>query len=465
MRMKYISPTFLLSVIAVAAATPVLFGFTLEALLASLAVIVLSTFAVAPGAIPGRRAFGQLGEVGSVNVEEEYKKVQASLKTIGDDLKTYAEQAQKEIKQHQKMSEETKAKVDELLSKQGELTARLQAAEQALVSGPGRGNQGAPKSLGQHVIESEEFANGAQRIAKAKGAFSVPVQAAITTTQNDGTNGFPVDPTRVPGIIGLPERRLTIRDLISGGRTGSNSIEFVQETGFTNAADVVSEAPSSAKPESNITFDLQQAPVATIAHWIQASKQVLSDASMLQSYIDGRLRYGLKLKEELQLLKGSGVGLNIEGLVTQATAYSNPGVTLTAATKIDILRVAMLQVALAEYSADGIVINPIDWAEIELTKDNENRYVIGNPRALMGPTLWGLPVVPTQSMDAAEFLVGAFMMAAQVWDREDASVMVSTEDRDNFVKNMVTILAEERLALTVYRPEAFVTGDLITSGA
>lgn len=463
MRMNYISPTFLLSVIAVAAAMPVLFGLTFQVLITSAVVVILSTFAVAPGAVPGRRAFGQLGEVGSVNVEEEYKKVQVSLKAISDDLKAYSEKAQKEIDLHKTMSQETRAKVDELLAKSGELNARLQAAEQALVSGGGRGGQGAPQSLGQFVIESEGFADAAQRIMKAKGSFSVPVQAAITTTQNDPTNGYPVEPMRVPGIIGSPERRLTVRDLISGGRTASNSIEFVQETGFSNAADVVSEAPSSVKPESNITFDLQAAPVATIAHWIQASKQVLSDAGMLQSYIDGRLRYGLKLKEELQLLKGSGVGLNINGILTQATAYSNPGVVVAAATKIDLLRIAMLQVALAEYSADGIVLNPIDWAEIELTKDSQNRYVIGNPLSLIGPTLWGLPVVPTQSMDQGDFLTGAFQLGAQVWDREDASVMVSTEDRDNFVKNMVTILAEERLALTVYRPEAFVTGDFAIS--
>ncbi|PSJ20014.1 phage major capsid protein, partial [Halomonas sp. ND22Bw] len=92
---------------------------------------------------------------------------------------------------------------------------------------------------------------------------------------------------------------------------------------------VVSENPSGGKPESDITFELDSENVATIAHWIQASRQVLADAGMLQSYIDGRLRYGLKLKEEAQLLKGSGVGLNINGLFTQASQYANPGVTVT----------------------------------------------------------------------------------------------------------------------------------------
>lgn len=459
MRMKYISPTFLMSVMVVAAAIPLLFSVSVQTVAASLAVVALSTLFVVPGASANRGLFGQLGEVGSVNVEEEYKKVQASLSSISDDLKAYSDKSAAELKRHGEMSAETRAKVDELLTTQGELNARLQAAEQALAEGPRGGGYGAPKSMGQLVVESEEFANMAERIAKAKGSFSVPVQAAITTTQADDTNGYPVEPTRVPGIIEAAERRLTIRDLLSWGRTSSNAIEYVEETGFTNSADVVAEAPSNNKPESQINYELKSASVATIAHWVHASKQVLSDASMLQSHIDGRLRYGLKLKEELQLLKGSGSGLNINGLHTQATAYSNPGVSVEAQTKIDTLRIAMLQVALAEYSADGIVLNPIDWAEIELTKDGENRYIFANPRAMAGPVLWGLPVVATQSMDQGDFLTGAFRMGAQGWDREDASVMVSTEDRDNFVKNMVTILCEERVALTVYRPEAFVRGD------
>ena len=398
-------------------------------------------------------------------IENEYKKVQGDLKKVGDDLKAFAEQSKKEIDLHQQISGETKAKVDELLTKQGELNARLTAAEQALVNDDRHGQASAPMSLGRRVVDSEEFQANASRLARGKGSFSVPVQAAITESTSSG--GDLLQSTRVPGVMAPPEQRLFIRDLLSWGRTGSNSIEYVEETGYTNSANVVSENPSAGKPESDLVFDLLSAPVATIAHWIHASKQVLSDAGMLQSYIDGRLRYGLKLKEEAQILKGSGVGLNINGIVTQATAYANPGVSVTNDTIIDRLRIAMLQVQLAEYTADGIVLNPIDWATIELTKDTVGRYVFANPTGLAGPVLWGLPVVATPSLSSGEFLTGAFRMGAQGWDREDANVTISSEVRDNFIKNMVTILCEERIGLTVYRPEAFVTGNftLASSGA
>lgn len=391
-------------------------------------------------------------------IEKDIESINNSLKQVNDQLKAHAEQAQKEIKAHAQLSEETKASVDKLLISQGELQARLQAAEQIVAKlESGGGRQGAPKSMGEHFTESEGFDAFAQRAAGgAKLSFSTSIKAAITSL--DSSAGDLIQPQRV-GLIQPVQQRLFIRDLLSWGRTTSNSIEYVRETGFTNSADVVSENPANPKPESDLEFELDSAPVATIAHWVRASRQVLADVAMLQSYIDGRLRYGLKLKEEAQLLKGSGVGLNLNGIYTQASAYANPGVTVQAETAIDRLRIALLQVTLAEYDADGIVISPIDWAQIELTKTDDNGYLFATPRGLATPGLWGRPVVPTKAMDAGDFLVGSFQQGAQGWDREDVSVTVSTEDRDNFVKNMVTILCEERVGLTVYRPEAFVKGD------
>jgi len=396
-----------------------------------------------------------------LNVEKEYKQVQADLKSVSDDLKAYAEKSQKEISNHAALSAETKQSVDKLLTTQGELNARLQSAEQLMAKlDSGDRSHGRIKTMGEQFITADGFEQFAISAAGGKkGSFSHGVKATVTSTIADATDGYAVQPNRVGGIIAPGQRRLTIRDLLSWGRTTSNSVEFVRETGYTNNAAPVSENPASEKPESDLTFELDSSPVATIAHWVRASKQVLADVMMLSSYIDGRLRYGLALKEEAQLLKGSGVGLNISGLYTEATAYANPGVAVQAETAIDRLRLALLQVTLAEYEADGIVLSPIDWAAIELTKTQDDAYLFASPTGLAVPGLWGRPVVATQSMDAGDFLVGSFMQAAQGWDREDITVTVSTEDRDNFVKNMVTILCENRVALTVYRPEALVKGD------
>lgn len=388
--------------------------------------------------------------------------IKAELEKISDQIKSQAETAEKEIKAHARLTDETRANVDKLLTEQGALQARLQSAEQLVAKlEQGGGQYASPQSMGEQLASNEDFQAWAARAASGGGSkFNMDVKAVVTS---DGASaGDLIVPQRREGIIAPGLRRLTIRDLLNVVPTSSNAIQYVRETGYTNNADVVAENPTGLKPESNLTFEADQAAVTTIAHWIHASRQVLTDIPTLRGYIDGRLRYGLKLKEETQLLKGSGVGLNIDGLYTQARAYANPGVTVQNETRIDRLRLALLQVELAEAWADGIVISPLDWAAIELQKTDDNAYLFANPRGITTPALWGRNVVPTQSMGGGEFLVGAFGggIAAELHDREDVNVMVATQDDRDFVKNMVKILMEERLALTVYRPEAFVKGTM-----
>lgn len=270
--------------------------------------------------------------------------------------------------------------------------------------------------------------------------------------------GALVVPDRVPGILMPGLRRLTIRQLLAQGRTGSNSIEYVRENVFTNGAAPVAEG--ALKPESNLTFTKETANVKTIAHWIQASRQIMDDAAMLESYVNGRLMYGLALKEEEQLLGGDGTGDNLTGLNTVAVAYDT---TLDKAgeTRADKLAHAIFQVSESEFEASALILNPRDWHEIALLKDANGNYIFGGPQAFASNILWGLPVVPTKAQAAGTFTAGAFDMASQVWDRMDASVEISREDRDNFVKNMLTILCEERLALTHYRPSAIVKGAFV----
>jgi HK97 family phage major capsid protein len=275
-----------------------------------------------------------------------------------------------------------------------------------------------------------------------------------------GQNQPLVQADRVAGIITNPNRVMTIRDLLPVGVTSSNLIEFTKENVFTNSAAPQYSSPAFenvTKPESGITFTLATAPVRTLAHWIPVSKQVLDDSPMLQSFIEGRLMYGLKLEEEDQILNGDGTGGNLSGILDSGnfTAYSR---AVSGDTNIDTLRRAITQTLISEYMADTIVLNPVDWEGIELTKATDGQYVWTNPALGNAPQIWGKRVVATNAIAAGTFLVGAFSMGGQIWDRQQASLMVSLENSDNFVKNMVTMLAEERLALTIYRPTAFVSG-------
>lgn len=377
------------------------------------------------------------------------------LKRIGDQVKDVGEKALGEAKKAGDMSAKTKETVDELLVKQGELQAELKELQQKHARLPGGGDTGGAKSVGEQLVESKEYAAYLEQSAGQKGSrFTMPVKA-ITSLANSAGAG--VAPDRLAGVQTLPQRRLTVRDLITPGRTGSNLVQYLRETGFTNSAATTAEG--TRKPQSDLAMDLKQAPVVKIPHFIKASTEILADFPQLQSLIDAKLRYGLALVEEAQLLKGSGVGNNLNGIYTQATAYAAP-IVIAGATRIDVLRLALLQAELAEYPSTGIVLNPIDWAAIELQKDDNGGYIFANPQSMSLPALWGRPVVPTQSMTLDQFLVGAFQLGAQVFDREQAQVTVATENEDDFVNNLVTILAEERLALAVYRPEAFIKGDI-----
>lgn len=383
-----------------------------------------------------------------------------AIASIKEQVQNFAADVTEKVKAGGEVSDALKEKTDKALSELGDVQTRLsdlekrQAREKEDASGHVR------KSLGQLVVESEAFQKS-DLSGSSRGSVRVRLDRADITSadgtvgngRSDGTSLVPAD--RVPGIVAPPDRAMTIRDLLMPGNTSSSNVEYVVETGFTNAADVVAEG--GQKQKSDLTFDLKSAPVRTIAHIFKASRQILDDSAGLQSYIDGRARYGLRYKEELQLLSGDGLGQNIEGLMPQATAYS-PSFSPDSEQAIDELRLAVLQVALAEFPATAFVLNPIDWAKIELLKDNEARYLIAAPQDGTAPRLWNLPVVATQAMSPGEFLTGSFNMGAQIFDRMDIEVLLSSENVDDFEKNMFTIRAEERLALAVYRPESFVTG-------
>lgn len=394
-----------------------------------------------------------------VDWQKELQAVTTAFEARDTKLRELVEKGNAEVASAGKMATETKNELSALIEEGKKLGARMTDVEQKL----GRRNAGGATAVDFDKLfaENEQFVS---LKAKGRGAAKIVIPRAqlmhadlhASITSLGASAGELVITDRKPGIITAPERGFTIRDLVMPGRTTSNAFEFVKESGFTNNADVVSE--TTLKPESELTFELVTRNVRTIAHWVKASKQILDDVPQLLSYVSGRLRYGLKYKEELQLLLGTGTGQDIDGLMTNATDYETAR-TKSGDTKIDVIRHAITQVRVAEYAASGIVVNPNDWDEIETQKDSQGRYIWTSVTEGGVQRLWKLPVIDTNAMPEGEFMVGAFTPAAQILDREDASVMVSNENQDDFVKNMVTILCEERLVQAIYRDESFVKGD------
>lgn len=400
------------------------------------------------------------------DTNELLKSLKAQIEKANSDFNAKAESALTEAQKAGGLSAETKEAVDKMAL---ELNA-LREAEKTIKSAMGELEQHiaqmplqsalkAAQSFGQQLISAEVLKDINSSIQGNK-RISVPVQAALIST---GVAEGVVEPHRLPGVDVAPKQRLFIRDLIAPGKTQSPAIFWVQQTGFTNKAAVVPE--NTTKPYSDIEFATKITPVTTVAHMFKASKQILDDFSQLQSLVDAEMRYGLKFVEEQEILFGDGSGAHLHGIIPQASKYKAE-FSVEKQNGIDDLRLAMLQSQLARFPASGHVLHFIDWAKIELTKDSLGRYILANPASLTGPTLWGLPVVATETAAfKGKFLTGAFNAGAQLFDREETNVVISTENADDFEKNMISIRCEERLALAVKRPEAFVYGDFTVAGA
>lgn len=413
----------------------------------AIGVVTMAMTMMVPQAEFGRKDGGNE----PLTIEQLQKKLS---ETLGE-VKEFAKEFKTKTAAGDKISESAKEKADEALTGLTELRGELTELSQKMAQGRRGGEDDVPalKSLGHEVANHADVKSWVEGGCKGTVGFSVK---AVTTA--GGSGGALLTPDRQPEIIGLPRQVHRIRDLVTPGRTDGGSIEYARQVARTNNAAPVAEG--AQKPESDFTWEEATANVRTIAHWVPVSRQAMDDIPQLESLVDGEMRYGLDDVEDAQLLLGDGLGQNLTGLYTAATAYVAP-IVIANATRIDQLRLALLQVELQDYAPDGLVIHPTAWAGIELTKDAAGGYVFANPQALAGPVLWGRPVVSTKRIGVGNFLTGNFKLAAQIFDRMDTEVRISDQDRDNFIKNMLTIRAEKRLALAIRRPQALVRGALL----
>jgi len=352
----------------------------------------------------------------------------------------------------------------------------------AAAAGRHVGSYGA-KSLGQLFIDSPEFKslNGGKNGANMPSPFILntadmagawgkkDVYTGLPDTSDLSFLGFggrERDPMVIP-----PMRTRRVRDLFPARTTTAAVIEYFRQLGFTtpgttadnNAAPVAERSGSAfgAKPQSSMVFEGHQAPVRTLAHWEAAHRNVLADEPQLRSIIDNELLYGLRLQEDYQILQGDGTGENLMGVLNtpgvQSYDWSDGAVTPVPDTKADALRRAATLAFLAYYEPTGVVLHPNDWEDIELTKNTQGTYLMAVSMQVGSEArIWRMPVIDTPAIPEGQALVGAFGTGAQLYDREQASIRISEQHADFFVRNAIVVLAEQRLALAVKRPESFV---------
>lgn len=412
--------------------------------------------AIAAGNVPACAARA-VPEFGRKDGGADEKTLDQRLASALDEVKGFATEFKSKSEAGEKITSETKEKADKALVDLEAIRGDVRELSQKLAQsrrGGGDDDSAVLKSLGREVGAHPDVKSYIEGGCKGTVGFSVK---AVTSA--GGSAGSLIVPDRQAEIVGLTRNTLRVRDLLTPGRTEGNAIEYAYQVSRTNNA--AGTAETTLKPESDYTWATDTAPVRTIAHWTPISRQAMDDIPQMESLIDGELRYGLDDKEDAELLMGDGTGQHLEGLFTAATPYAQPaGISITSPTIIDQLRLAILQVELADYAPDAQVLHPTAWAGIELQKDDHGRYLFANPQGIAGPVLWGRPVVSTKRIGAGNFLTGNFKLAGQIFDRMDTEIRISDQDRDNFVKNMLTVRAEKRLALVIRRAQALVRGTL-----
>jgi HK97 family phage major capsid protein len=402
--------------------------------------------------------------------------IEKQLAELQTELKTHFDKANAEQKTNGTMLEETKTTITKLQTQVDALDVKLaqkHVADQA--QGPTliktfREDEGVQKLLRDrkgHAVLTIKGNDIAELLERKTIISNITSGSAGSDTLNPvgaSTSGV-LQIDRIPGITPEARQTLKIRDLLSARPTTMQVVDFVKVTSPMAIASPVAEA--SVKPENSLTFASVSEKVRLLATWIPATRQVLDDFTELMSFIMSTMPYYVNLEEELQLLSGDNTGENLHGLIPQAAAFQTALLPPAAKgwNKIDVIATAIKQInAAKEIDPTFVVLSTSDWWDIRLTKDGFGRYILGDPQTTVRPNIFGLDVVPTTSIATGSFLVGSGSpVAAEIRDRMEMQVEISTEHNDYFTRNLVAIRAEKRLALITKRPASFVSGTFTTS--
>ena len=312
---------------------------------------------------------------------------------------------------------------------------------------------------------SEAIENGAiESIAKGNSrSASFQVKADMTVGADFTGEVIPAD--RVAGYKYDPTRPIHIRQLLSLGSTQSDVVRFVKESGYSNGAAPTAEGVTLTQSDFDMTAS--DANVRKIGTYFRISEEMLADTPQLTSYISARAPEKLLEVEDTQILSGDGTGANLSGIIGDAADFAAGSLanTVESANEFDVIVASLNQLALANYNADTILLNPSDFHKILLLKDTTNNYLKDQVYGGLQPSFMGVKVILNTAISAGTFLIGNFSVGTQLWVRDGVNVEFFREDGTNVREGFVTVRVSERVALTNYLPNAFVNGTFTVAKA
>jgi HK97 family phage major capsid protein len=318
-------------------------------------------------------------------------------------------------------------------------------------------NQNESKSFNQLLAEGiEKNADSIAKVgrAEAKNAGFLMDTKAITMTEAASMTGS-IPREYANQVYAIPSRKVHLRSLLPVGTMSQGIFTFPYESADTGT--VGNQTEGSTKAQVDMAITMQDAPAQYIAGFLKISRQMLDDVPGMTSFLQARLLERYLLQEDAQLLNGNGTSPNLKGLTVAASAATG-----AATVDVEQLVQAIAQVESSNYSATGILINPIDWAAIVNTKNSGSAYslpastVVTTDGAL---SIAGIPVYRSTAIDTDKFLVGDWSQGAQIMQHSGINVQFSEFDGTNFQQNLITVRVEARIAFPIYYGGAFVYGD------
>ena len=389
-------------------------------------------------------------------MSEEIKAVEDGIKELGDQITVKMDEYNAELEKYGKADTELTEKLDVLSGEYKELRDEL--AEIAQKQTPAVPGGESARSAGEEFIKSDVFAKlvSGEREKVRFEVKNTTINSNLSAVFGDSTTVFP---NQRAGVIGGDFAPVTIRDRVPSISVSTDAVNALRESAWTTAAVEVTQG--AAKPEATIEFEQYNVAIETVAHWIKVSNRLLADAPAIASYINTRLRDGLAQRVDLQLLSGNGTSPNLSGFTDTGnyTAFA-PDAN---ANLYDSVNKAKYALWATGNMPDTVVVNPADWGTWERSRENvgSGQYLYGT-NGMAPLSLCGVTVVLSNNMSSGSFLIGAMGQGALVYDRQTAVVEMGYVD-DDFTRNLVTIRAEERLALSIDKATAFLYGDIATS--
>lgn len=391
--------------------------------------------------------------------EELMKALGDGLDKVGKEIDAKLKEYNAELEKHGKVGTELTGKLDELSARYEEMKNDIIDLAQKQAGAP----LGEPqaRTWGDEVIRTDEFK--AMIGAKSKSAGfrmevkNTTINSNLSAVFGDSTTVFP---NQRAGVIGGDFVPLTVRSVIPEIPVSTDAVNALRESAWSSSA--AETAQGALKPESTITFEQYNVSIETIAHWIKVSNRLLADAPAIAAYINTRLRDGLAQRVDNQLINGNGTSPNISGLTDSGnfTAFTPEA----NANLVDSINKAKWELWATGNVPDYVFVNPADWGEMERARESagSGMYLYGAPGTVAAPAAHGVMVVPSTHVAAGSFIIGAIRASCLIYNRQNVIVEMGYVD-DDFTRNLVTIRAEERLALSVDKASAIKYGDIAVS--